>query len=321
MDVDSKIALLVSRNTERFGNTHILQIFTKHNFLLISMAEKIAALKRLLALTNDGPNRELTSYDEIFTHLNAATEVPKPATRQAHDPTTKAHELFAVVKSLVTLIVAQEEEIEALKRKVLDIERKEPASAPPLALFSSVIAEKGSERQKAEANYIIAAAKETREHDRRSRNVVLFGVKESTSENSQMRSEEDGEVVGEIFAELGVERTSIKRVFRVGRGGSSRPGPVVVELKEASSDREADPKSTLLKSCRNLRNSTNPDFKKVFIAPDMTVAEREVYSRLVKLRDQKNAELRDPVTKRITGSKYYGIRDFKLVELKLVNRS
>lgn len=107
-----------SRNTERFGNTHILQIFTKHNFLLISMAEKIAALKRLLALTNDGPNRELTSYDEIFTQLNAATEVPKPATRTAHDPTTKAHELFAVVKSLVTLIVAQEEEIEALKRKV-----------------------------------------------------------------------------------------------------------------------------------------------------------------------------------------------------------
>ena len=46
----------------------------------------------------------------------------------------------------------------------------------------------------------------------------------------------------------------------------------------------------MLKDCKKLKDSSTPAFRKVFIAPDMTLAEREVYNGLVKLRDDKSAD-------------------------------
>ena len=107
-------------------------------------------------------------------------------------------------------------------------------------------------------------ANETKERERREKNVVIFGIKASTNSDNSIAKEENSVAIKEVFNDLGVT-CEVKIIIKLKSNGSDSP-PFVVVLKQESERNE------ILKKARNLRNLNQ--YEKVFINPDLTVSER-----------------------------------------------
>ena len=140
---------------------------------------------------------------------------------------------------------------------------------------------------------------ETKERERREKNVVIFGIKASVNNDDSLARTEDTEAIKKVFCDLDVN-VEVKNVFKL-RTRNSKPPPFVVVLKQESERNE------ILRKARNLRNLNN--YEKVFINPDLTMAER--YKAKV-LRDEcklKNGTISDE-------NFYYGIRNDKVIKIQ-----
>ena len=123
-----------------------------------------------------------------------------------------------------------------------------------------------------------AAINESRDRERRKKNVVVFGLAESAKLVGIEKALEDKTKVEKIINETGASAvvTFVKRLRSVG----SKPGPVLVGLSEA-----ADRNPLLLKA-KKLREKD--EFKNVYICPDLTEAERMEDRSLRQKRDEMN---------------------------------
>ena len=154
---------------------------------------------------------------------------------------------------------------------------------------------------------------ENKEKQQRANNLVLFGIAESTSNNPEEKKKADEMEVNAVLTFLKVNQTepveysAVKKIHRLKSSGTERPGAVVLEFKDLRERLAA------LKAAKSL--NTDQRFRKVFICPDMTPAERLVHTALVKERDGKNRPLRNNEGK-ITGDHYFGIRNNCVVQLR-----
>jgi len=131
---------------------------------------------------------------------------------------------------------------------------------------------------------------ELEEKEKRKTSLIIHGIKESNSDESDEREEDDLGVVASMLHELKCESTTMKKVIRLGKrpegvGDSSvdvksRPIKLVVESVEE--------KLKIIKSAKNLRMAREGDWKDVFIHQDLTIKEREQRRKLVReLKDRK----------------------------------
>jgi len=131
---------------------------------------------------------------------------------------------------------------------------------------------------------------ELEEKEKRKTSLIIHGIKESNSDESDEREEDDLGVVASMLHELKCESTTMKKVIRLGKrpegvGDSSvdvksRPIKLVVESVEE--------KLKIIKSAKNLRMAREGDWKDVFIHQDLTIKEREQRRKLVQeLKDRK----------------------------------
>ena len=124
-------------------------------------------------------------------------------------------------------------------------------------------------------------SKEMKEREERSQNVVMYGIEESEKESPEERKKDDENKVKEVMRGVEVEG-EVEIKFRAGRkneGNDQRPRPLIVHVKS-----EED-RMRLLKDARKL--SRIPQLKTVFIAEDMTWAQREEARKMEReLRDE-----------------------------------
>ncbi len=92
---------------------------------------------------------------------------------------------------------------------------------------------------------INTVANETKERERREKNVVIFGIKSSLNADSSKAKDEDGETIKKVFKDLNVE-VEVKSIFKL-KTKSSNPPPFVVILKDQKERNE------ILKKARELR--------------------------------------------------------------------
>ena len=135
---------------------------------------------------------------------------------------------------------------------------------------------------------IHAAVKKVATQKERCRNVVIYGLPETQSEQLQNK-------VDTVLIEIG-EKPSIRVCCRVGAQKENAVRPVKFTVN--SSDHAAQ----LIRNAKKLR--TKEGYRSVYICPDRTVAERKAYKKLVEeLKVKRTAE----------PEKFHCIRNNKIV--------
>ena len=202
--------------------------------------------------------------------------------------------LLKRVGELEQLVKTQQEEIKRLKGDPKKIDD-----------WVTVTKKKLPEHQLKVMN---AVTIEQQKKKKKEKNVMIFGVKESTAENDEEKKSEDLKIVKEIFDEIGASSVPVyvKR-FKKRKDGKKENsvGPILVELSDAA---ERNP---ILAASKKLKNIEK--FKKVYLSPDMTEAERLLNFELRTERNKKNKELDSD------SPFYFGIRGSEIVKLKKKN--
>lgn len=144
------------------------------------------------------------------------------------------------------------------------------------------VVKRGSEykNDEFEVNLALANNKEPREKEKRSKNIVIFGLKKEVDKNA-----DDGQAL-ELMDALSVPREQVARVTRLiskSSSLSSRPPPFLVEFNTSST------RDNALKATRNLKGLDK--YNGVTIAHDLTPNERAGLKREQTICVELNKEL------------------------------
>lgn len=140
-----------------------------------------------------------------------------------------------------------------------------------------------------------AITTERNDIDYRDKNVLIMGIRDITDD--QVKS-----TVNDIFNEIGMTKdTAITSVYRF-KQNPNNPHPPIIKVSLASKE----DRLTVLKASKALRTSTK--FVKVYINPDLTVAQRNLEKNLITQRKSLN-ERRMRSNNEDDKKFYYGIRN------------
>ena len=127
--------------------------------------------------------------------------------------------------------------------------------------------EVGMERAKKEFKEEMESERKDREA--RSENVVVYGMKESESEDAEVRKGDDKNKMLELAREIGVEvRGEVEVKFRAGKKKEDgKPRPMIVRVEDEET------RQKILANARRL--ARKEEWKSVFVSPDLTWKQRE----------------------------------------------
>jgi len=215
-------------------------------------------------------------------------------------------DLVSHVKLLTDRIGALEKEhsakdkIIANLRKEVEVLKEAPAAGNENS-WSEVL--KKGNKSVTRMNIVNAVSDENKERNKKEKNVIVFGLKESVKESIADKKVEDDEEVNKICEALSLQSDTVEGVFRLKTKDTTKPKPLVMVLK----DKET--RNKFLQAAKQLRTSN--DYKTVYLCPDLTEAQRLKFRELVKIRDAKNEKLKDDEKEK----KIWCIRDNEVVLL------
>lgn len=152
-------------------------------------------------------------------------------------------------------------------------------------------------------NVMNAVAADIKEREKRESNLIVFGIKKSDKKEAPGRRDDDKKSLEEVFDRIEADKSKIKSFYRiVSKKKDSHPLVVVLQ---SPADR-----FPILKAAKKLKTDNIND--RIFINPDLCVAERELVKNLRKQCKEKNLELQQKGIK----DYFYGIRDNMLSKLK-----
>jgi hypothetical protein len=145
---------------------------------------------------------------------------------------------------------------------------------------------KGAKNAKKPADQLTVAnatINELQEREKRKKNVIIYGIPESTSATLTDKKADDELKIKEILRVI--DKPDISPVYsrRLKSKDSNKPGPVLVELSDTSL------RNPVLLAAKKLREVD--EYKSVYISPDLTEAERQLDYKLRQERNKLNAEL------------------------------
>ena len=220
----------------------------------------------------------------------------------AHSENTRKHHRWLknvsnMIKSLVERVGALENENSQLKSKVLNLEKgssREGVGSGDKLPFSQIAA-RLAKPGTAENNAIIKAVSlNVKQHDIKSKNIVIAGIATSTKSSPDEIQKDDKELVANVLESIGANVT-IKRTSRVKRNANSAstttstndnqsPPPLIVELSSS------DERNAVL-SVANRLGHAGSNYKHVFIRPDRTKAEQDEFNKLMADKKAANSDL------------------------------
>lgn len=184
----------------------------------------------------------------------------------------------------------QQQQINELK-SLSQTERTSPA---PRATFSSIL--QGNKKTEAEMVMFTQVSHEFKEREKIEKNIIIYGVAESTCENADERNADDQDKVEKILETLGVDKSKSKRVARLKSRNKQqqtenqtsaitpeRPTMLIVEMTDIES------KQMVLAKSRELFN--NEEYKNVYVSQDRTATERTLDKKLRDERKERNSKL------------------------------
>ena len=182
------------------------------------------------------------------------------------------------VEQLKSELIAAQRSVVKLQQQLLDIQEKQLNTMPSveeavdkgIELYSQVVSQSIEKSKDLSKEKLKKAVQEVVTEDDRSKNVVIFGLTEETSEDLDTK-------VTALFGEID-EKPSFEAT-RVGKSSEDRSRPVKVSL------RNSDIAHRLLGKAKQLKTTTA--YRKVYIAPDRSPEERIKHRKLVAEMRQK----------------------------------
>jgi len=120
---------------------------------------------------------------------------------------------------------------------------------------------------------------EKEEQLKQKKNVIVFGLEESTSNDAGVRVDEDLESMQSVVSKLELQQEAdITKIIRLGRKPDqpdAKPRPLMVTLQSEEAKME------LLHMAKNLRKFKEGGLDRIYIYPDMTPKQREARKKLV----------------------------------------
>ena len=166
-------------------------------------------------------------------------------------------------KSLETKVTALEAENKALKLRLDALEKKQGEGEGNLTKVKEEMTQAKEEVKKEVKEELI-------ERDERSDNLVIYGLKESEEEEAEERKKEDEEMVKKVAKQTGVtvEENDVEVKFRAGKKREDgKPRPLIIRMKDP------EKREKILDGANKL--GKKDEWKKVYVAPDMTAKQRE----------------------------------------------
>ena len=160
----------------------------------------------------------------------------------------------------------------------------------------------GRKKTQEQLNLLAAVTNESKDQQIKEKNVIIFGVKSSTSTTPEEKKSDDKNELDKIMTAMEFDTLKIKNFYRLKSRNSSNIAPLIVTFDNVNIRNEA------LKCGKNLNNSTEYK-KKIYVNPDLTESQRVNFKRLLEEKKKKNSE-------NVDQNCYYGIRDEKVVKLK-----
>ena len=153
---------------------------------------------------------------------------------------------------------------------------------------------------------IVLAVKDKMEEDkgeeaeiaRRKTNMIVFGLSESHSDDTEERKMEDSCQISEMLHVMDVSGVDVRQVVRLGpRQTDQDAQPRLVKVVLGNEEQH----QTVLKSAKNLRNAVRGGWNRVFVQPDLTPKQRTARRQLV--TELKERQLRGELNLMIVNDK------------------
>lgn len=119
---------------------------------------------------------------------------------------------------------------------------------------------------------------EEAEIQKRSTSVIIHGISESSSDDTDQRITDDSVLIAAMMHELDADDVKVEKLIRLGKRPSStddkpRPLKMIVD--------SVDKKVKIIRKAKNLRSQKEGDWTKVVIHQDLTPRQREARKKLV----------------------------------------
>ena len=133
------------------------------------------------------------------------------------------------------------------------------------------------------------ALKEINEIEVKRCNLVFFGIPEASDSNQGSPRDQDVKVVDQVIELLAGAKKAFELRFRIGKKQDDKPRPILIRMRDFGD------KECILSKAHTL--SQHPQWKKIFIQPDLTRNQREqvqrMESELSNTAAARNAELKN----------------------------
>ena len=174
-------------------------------------------------------------------------------------------------KEMVDMMKTMKEMTMSMNEKINNLESKLDNKIDNLEnKLDNKIKEKFKETEMDTLRKLNAEMDEKFEKFKRRRNLVLYGLPESSGRDDEEKQKGDTEKLGRLMKELAVEVEDYTAMRLGKQARDKKPRPLKIELKE-----EAD-KFKILKGATKLKNTRIEEFQKVIISSDMTLKQREI---------------------------------------------
>jgi hypothetical protein len=238
------------------------------------------------------------------TRVNAIIKASIDALRNSLTTTIKADFQTMIADQIKTIadqnntISEMSEKIANLEARLAAVESSPVVTAPEMvqpsqtqfdySFFAKQLAEPKSVLSKALNNVCVNAVKKNDIlADKKSKNLIVVGIPNSTKESAEDRRKDDEAEFENILKELKLH-AAVKKVYRippkVRNTAAGNSDPLVVEFNDETTSKN------ILRSGKDLKDTEN--YKKVFFRPDRTPAAQSEFNKLVVEKNAANEDLK-----------------------------
>lgn len=181
-------------------------------------------------------------------------------------------------------------ELKVMKEEATKTDKKADQAKEKFVQIEKEV-ESGMEKAKKEAKEEMKAEMEERKE--KASNVVVYGAKESASNDTTERKRHDKKILSDLLEEIEVEaEEGIEVLFRAGKKGEpDKPRPMIIRVQNDET------REKIFSNARRL--ARKEEWKKVFVAQDLTWQQREEARK-------KEKELKEEAEKRTEAAKNEG---------------
>ena len=197
-----------------------------------------------------------------------------------------------------------EVKIEQLNERILVLEnlvKAIPKNVSPSTTSEAwnLVVSKNKVKTQEQIDIINTVTKENKEREKKDKNVIIFGIKESTKTDIIYKKADDLIEIQKLTDTISIDKDNILRFFRI-KSKSGVP-PIIVEMKDSVVRNEFIKKS-------------HRKFKDIYVNPDLTEAQRNLDKQL----REKCRKLNEPLKLKEnwgTATEYWVIRNNDVIKI------